>query len=359
MIHTILEAYGIDKTNSLVLPLPDGLINKTWKIIDGNREFILQRINDAVFSRPHELAKNLQMIGRYLTEHYPEEVFASPLSNRKQEDLLHIPGQGYFRLFPFIQGSHTIPVVNSPDEAFEAAAQFGKFTNHLRGFDASRLHITIPGFHNLTLRYQQFEKAIAEGNAVRIKKSKQLIAEVLNHRFILDRYEKIIRSTDIEKRVAHHDTKISNVLLDTHGKGICVIDLDTVMPGYFISDFGDMMRTYLPAAGEEEKDLSKIEVREDVFKAIVQGYLSFMGGELTRTELDLIFYSGLFLTYMQAIRFLTDYCNDDVYYGASYEDHNFSRAGNQIALLKKFQEKAAILKRVVKNEIITRYDSAK
>lgn len=145
-------------------------------------------------------------------------------------------------------------------------------------------------------------------------------------------------------RVTHHDTKISNVLFDKKGKGICVIDLDTVMPGYFISDVGDMMRTYLSPVSEEENDLGKITVRDDFYRAIVQGYYNEMKDELTETEKKYFFYAGKFMIYMQAVRFLTDHLNDDVYYGAKYEGHNFMRAANQVRLLECLLEKESVLK---------------
>jgi hypothetical protein len=129
------------------------------------------------------------------------------------------------------------------------------------------------------------------------------------------------------------------VLFDKHGKGICVIDLDTVMPGYFISDVGDMIRTYLSPVSEEEKDFNKIQIREDFFEAIANGYLSEMGGELSEVEIRHFVYGGMFMIYMQALRFLTDYLNNDIYYGAAYEGHNYLRAKNQVVLLEKLLEK--------------------
>jgi Ser/Thr protein kinase RdoA (MazF antagonist) len=141
------------------------------------------------------------------------------------------------------------------------------------------------------------------------------------------------------QRVTHHDTKISNVLFDKEQRGICVIDLDTLMPGYFISDVGDMMRTYLSVAGEEEKDFSLISVREDYFLAIVDGYSSEMRNDLTEEERKWFVFAGKFMIYMQAIRFLADHLNDDIYYGAKYEGHNFIRANNQLCLLDRLEEK--------------------
>jgi Ser/Thr protein kinase RdoA (MazF antagonist) len=153
---------------------------------------------------------------------------------------------------------------------------------------------------------------------------------------IVDEYE--ICKIRLKTRCTHHDTKISNVLFDHDDKGLCVIDLDTVMPGYFISDVGDMMRTYLCPVSEEEQDLSKITVRKEFYDAIVSGYLSEMGEELDETEKQYFHYAGEFMIYMQALRFLTDHINNDVYYGAKYEGHNFVRAGNQLTLLQRLME---------------------
>jgi Ser/Thr protein kinase RdoA (MazF antagonist) len=256
-------------------------------------------------------------------------------------------------LFRFVRGSHTIDVVSSPEQAFEASLQFGKFTRLLSGFRANDLHITIPDFHNLTLRYKQFEDAVQYGNLARVKQAGTLISSIKKHVHILNEYETIQKNTYAKQRVTHHDTKISNVLFDDQGKGMCVIDLDTVMPGYFISDVGDMLRTYLSPANEEEKDFDKIEVRDEFFQAIVQGYLVNMGDELTSEEKGLLLYAGMFLIYMQAIRFLADFCNNDIYYGARYEDHNLVRAGNQIELLRRLDEKQEKLLAIVAAELKT------
>ncbi len=354
MISSILQLYGIPYDNSLIEVIASGLINRTWKITHDGKRFVLQRINDHVFKKPFQLAENTRMIDRYLAQHIPSYLFVSPIKNSLNEEIVHDPQEGYFRLFPFINGSHTINVVSTPDQAYEAALQFGKFTKFLSGFDATKLYTTIPNFHNLTLRYDQFEHSIKNGNTERIKQSMELILEIKKHAHILTSYERIKRSTQIKQRVTHHDTKISNVLFDEQNKGLCVIDLDTVMPGYFISDMGDMMRTYLSPANEEEKDFSNIEVRNDFFKAIVQGYVSQMGDELTGDEKELILYAGPFLIYMQAIRFLADYCNDDLYYGASYPEQNFVRAGNQMRLLLQLEEKSHLFQKMISDELATK-----
>ncbi len=354
MIEKVLKIYGIDPQTSHVESLTSGLINNTWKVTSEGKDFIVQRINHQVFRQPFEVAANIRMIDRYLKEHSPSYLFVSPVPSLEGEDIYYDESDGYFRVFPYIKGSHTINTVSTPHQAFEAALQFGKFTRLLSGFEARLLHVTIPDFHNLTLRYRQFETSLKNGDPERIRQSAHLIADIKRNSSIVEEYESIRNNAMAKQRVTHHDTKISNVLFDDRGRGLCVIDLDTVMAGYFISDVGDMMRTYLSPANEEDKDFDRIEVREDFFKAIVNGYLSSMGDELTSAEQGLILYSGSFLIYMQAIRFLTDHINRDVYYGARYEDHNFVRAGNQLVLLKRLHEKSEAFSNVIASELQTR-----
>jgi Ser/Thr protein kinase RdoA (MazF antagonist) len=351
MISSILSEYGIQFDTCKVELLRGGLINRTWKVTHGNQSLILQRVNDNVFKTPNHIAANIRLIDDFLKIQHPQYLFVCVVKTLKGEELVHDPREGYFRLFPFIEGSHTINVVTSPDQAYEAAFQFGKFTHLLSDFDASALYVTIPDFHNVSLRYKQFEGALQNGNPDRIRHSGELIRDLKKHHHIIETYQKIVVSLNVRRRVMHHDTKISNVLFDQNNKGMAIIDLDTLMSGYFISDVGDMMRTYLSPANEEERDFSKIEIRDDYFRAIVNGYLECMRNDLTEEEQELILYSGSFLVYMQALRFLTDYCNNDVYYGSAYEGQNFVRAGNQICLLGHLDEKAPILEKIIREEL--------
>lgn len=339
MFDFILEAYGLQQDEVQVTPFGSGLINYTWRITNDHQDFILQRINDSVFKQPQAIAHNIRTISSYLAKHHPEYLFVAPVKTTGGEEMVVKNGDGYFRMFPFVPDSHTINVVQSPGQAYEASKQFGKFTNVLSGLDISQLQTTIPDFHNLSLRYTQFERSLQEGNVERIKEAGTAIGYVKQYSAIADEYEKIKHSPEFTVRVTHHDTKISNVLFDESDRGLCVIDLDTVMPGYFISDVGDMLRTYLSAVSEEEKDFSGIEIRDEFFKAIVDGYSSEMSGELSETEKKYFVYAGKFMIYMQAIRFLTDYLNNDLYYRALYPGHNFVRANNQLALLRELVAK--------------------
>ncbi|MGB5006475.1 MAG: aminoglycoside phosphotransferase family protein [Ferruginibacter sp.] len=333
----ILFRFGLKSDRFTVLPFGNGLINSTWVIEDapGKPAYILQKINQGVFKHPEDIAFNTALIGDYLALYFPAYNFVASSKTIDGKDLVKTVDV-YYRVFPFVPCSHTVDVVEKPQQAYEAARQFGRFTKKLSVFDVSQLKINLPGFHDLSLRYREFESALRSGNRERVAESSGLIATVIQHKTIVDEFE-IYRSV-LTARVTHHDTKISNVLFDNHDNGICVIDLDTVMPGYFISDVGDMMRTYLCPVSEEEKDFSKITIRSAFYDAIVNGYLSEMGEVLSEQELTYFHFAGKFMIYMQAIRFLTDHINNDIYYGAKYDGHNFVRAGNQLTLLQRLIE---------------------
>lgn len=338
MLNSILSAYNFEPNQCIIETFGTGLINHTWVLKYADKEYILQKINHHVFKNPYYISDNIRAVGNYLRENFPDYLFVTPKLSTQNKDVV-FDGEGYYRLFPFVKNSITFTTLESPHLAYEAARHFGKFTHLLSGFDTTVLKETIPNFHNLTLRYNQFEKALLHGNKERLSEARESIKQIQKYKYIVDEFEQIKRSRHFKKRVLHHDTKISNVLFDKNNKGLCLIDLDTVMPGYFISDIGDMMRTYLSPASEEEKDFTKIVVREDFFDAIVEGYLSEMKADLTEEEQKSFVYAGKFMIYMQAVRFLADYLCDDVYYGSKYEGHNFIRAKNQLYLLDKLQEK--------------------
>ncbi|MGZ3839986.1 MAG: phosphotransferase enzyme family protein [Flavisolibacter sp.] len=350
LLENILSFYGINSPTSIEA-FGTGLINSTWKINDGSRRYILQKINHAVFPDPTAIAYNIDSIATYLKDHAPTYFFIPPIHTMDGRNMVQVIGEGYFRLFPFVEKSSTHDVVAKPEQAFEAAAQFGSFTHVLGKFPAEVLKITIQHFHDLPFRFKEFTQAWEQGNPLRIRESESLIRVLKEHQDIVSSYEKLTRSKAFKSRVTHHDTKISNVLFDEKDKGLAVIDLDTVMPGYFISDVGDMMRTYLSPVSEEEKDFSKIGIREDFFQAIAEGYLGKMGGQLSEEEMMHFVYSGLFMSYMQALRFLTDHLNNDRYYGAAYEGQNFTRAGNQVVLFQRILEKQQLLNQMVKRNI--------
>jgi Ser/Thr protein kinase RdoA (MazF antagonist) len=343
MIASVLKEFGFNKEITTVLPLQQGLINHTWKISENGQAFIIQKINSHVFKEPQNIADNIDLMAAFLKANHPHYLFVSALKAVNGKSMIHKRGEGFYRAFPFVAGSHSKDVVETPEQAYEAAKQFGRFTKLLQGVDVPKLKITIPSFHDLGLRYRQFLTALERGNQKRVMECTDLIKQLKDWSFIKSEYEEIKKNPAFKLRVTHHDTKISNILFDKDDKGLCVIDLDTVMPGYFISDVGDMMRTYLSPVNEEETNFSKIQVRVDFYKAVLQGYYNEMKDELTAVEKEYFFYAGLFMIYMQAIRFLTDYFNDDVYYGTTYSHHNLLRAKNQMVLLQRLFEKESLL----------------
>jgi Ser/Thr protein kinase RdoA (MazF antagonist) len=343
MSQSVLPAYGLENDLLQMESFGSGLINSTWKITTRRSEYILQRVNNSVFKQPSAIAHNIRMIADYLRRNSPDYFFIAPLNSTAGDEMIYLEKEGFFRLFPFVPDSHSKDTVESPDHAFEAALQFGRFTRLLADFNVKDLKITIPHFHNLVLRQQQFEEALKNGNQWRVRKARRTIDRLNHYTGIVNKFIDIQSDPRFLQRVTHHDTKISNVLFNSAGKALCVIDLDTVMPGYFISDLGDMMRTYLCPVTEEETDFSLIEVRDEYYKAIVEGYFSEMHDQLTAAEKQAVFYAGSFMIYMQGIRFLTDYLNNDLYYGARYVGHNLNRAKNQFVLLERLLKKEKIL----------------
>ncbi len=316
--------------------LQQGLINKTFVVKTKTGDFILQTINHEVFKNPKAIDFNINLIGSFLNKNNPNYLFTHLVTNKNGETLTILNGI-YYRAFLKIEG-HALTVLENANQANQAAAQFAKFTQELINLDVTQLQITIPDFHNLSLRYTQFADAIQAGNASRISHSKEAIAYLQSQHDLVKTYEQFILHKDVKQRVTHHDTKISNVLFNKSDEAICVIDLDTVMPGYFISDVGDMCRTYLCKVSEEEKNLDLVTIEPNRWEALQQGYLSNMGKHLSAFELDHFSYSGQFMIYMQALRFLTDHLKMDAYYGSKYEGQNYIRALNQIELLKRFNE---------------------
>jgi Ser/Thr protein kinase RdoA (MazF antagonist) len=335
MLQNILKAFGLHADDYDIKPFGSGLINHTWKLYSPNQQYILQCINNNVFKTPQDIADNLVKLESYLHNTAPGYLFTAPLPTIDGQYLVADEDK-YYRLSLFIQNSHTVNFITHSKQAYQAAKQFGKFTQLLKAFDTTKLKYTLSDFHNLSLRIQQFKTALANADTAKLNKADDAIKQVEANIGIAHMYEQLVNEQHIPLRVIHHDTKINNVLFNDDNAGLCVIDLDTVMPGYYISDVGDMMRTYLSAANEEEQDFSKIQIRDDYFLAIYDGYMQEMGNVLTPYEKNLFIYSGKFMIYMQGIRFLTDFLNGDIYYHTDYIEHNLKRAQNQFILLDRY-----------------------
>jgi Ser/Thr protein kinase RdoA (MazF antagonist) len=349
MIEKVLDAFGINAEFAEYTQFGNGLINNTWKVTGQEGVFILQKVNTEVFSNPRDIASNLTMIKEYLDCFAPEYCFVGPIPTKSGAAVFEI-NDSVYRLFPYVKDSTTIDEVEHPDQAYQAAKQFGKFTKLLNGYNPSKLNISIKDFHNLPFRLSQYNNAILTASKQRKEQAEWAISQINRHLGIVDEFNEILLQKKLNLRIIHHDTKINNVLLNTsNGEGICVIDLDTVMPGYFISDVGDMMRTYLSPTNEEDTEVKNIAIRTEVFEAIYKGYMEEMDPVLDNSEKDLFIYSGKFMIFMQALRFITDFLNGDIYYRVSSANHNLNRAINQIVLLNKYIDKQNLFEDIANN----------
>lgn len=343
----VTDSFEQIKNAVQVEKIGNGLINATWKIICTDRSYILQKINDQVFKDPYIIEHNLKKIAEHIRFHYPEYRLPLPVKNRDGKELFYEEGSGYFRLFNFLEGSVCNTVVANTKQAFEAAKQFAGFACRLNSLAVKELGNPIADFHDLNLRYHHFETIVVAADSDRLAAAGELIDFLRDHASIVEQYKQLVESGSMILRPMHHDTKISNVLFDKLDQGLAVIDLDTVMPGYFISDLGDMIRTYTCIVNEEETDFGKITIRQDFFEAIVKGYLSEMKDILTGQEKNLLVYAGKFMIYMQCLRFATDYLENDKYYGAKYPDHNLNRALNQMKLLTELISKEPVFEKII------------
>lgn len=323
-----------------VIPLSGGLINDTYKIESpSGNTFILQRINQHVFPQPEEVQENYIHLSDYAASGSAGFKMPKPMYYSQTGSLFKDDNGNSWRAFEFVNDSIAVPVANTPSQAGETAATFAKFTKAFSGFDTCLLHEVIPGFHNLSLRYRQFETSLSTALPERMDRSAGLCAELKNRERYKFFYEEIKTSDEYPLRVMHHDAKIANILFNNRsGEVICPVDFDTTMPGYFFSDLGDMIRSMAGSAGENETDLRQVTIRTDIYKAVIEGYLSHLADKFTVVERNHIHHAGLLITYMQALRFLTDFLGGDTYYKIDYPHHNLRRAENQLALLKSLEE---------------------
>jgi Ser/Thr protein kinase RdoA (MazF antagonist) len=318
-----------------------GLIHQTYKISGGNEAdaFILQAINRNVFSKPEDIISNYLKVCDFLSKTDSIVQIPAPRFSNNGQPFWIDEENNFWRATSFVPGSYSPLKAENIQAAEEVADVFAGFTKALAGLDMKLLKEIIPGFHNLEQRWLHFESAINLGPIDRLLKSTHLISEFRNRKALVNFYESAKADKDFPDRVMHHDCKISNILFDkqTH-QVICPVDLDTVMPGKFFSDLGDMIRTM--ACTEDENSIlwEKISINEPLYKAILRGYLRRTESILTKQEKDHIHLAGLIMIFMQGIRFLTDYLHGDTYYKIEYPGQNLNRALNQLILLERLEE---------------------
>jgi len=336
-----------------VTPYGNGHINDTYRVAchenGGVRRYILQRINRNVFKNPAALMENIERV----TGHLAARVSGLDDAGRRVLSLVptregrnwHIDSDdNYWRAYSFIDRASTYDAVESADQAFQAARAFGMFQNHLADLPAPRLNDTIPDFHHTPKRFAALEAAIAADSANRAQDARAEIEFALAHKPIAS----VLLNAGLPERVTHNDTKFNNVMLDdATGEGICVIDLDTVMPGLALYDFGDMVRTTTSPALEDEQDLSKVNLQFPMFEALVRGYIETAGGFLTKAETNLLAFSGKLITLELGLRFLTDHLSGDTYFKVHREGHNLDRCRTQFKLIESIEQQEDAMNRLV------------
>ncbi len=317
-----------------------GLINQSYKITFQHKsDFLLQQLNKNVFANPQDVQENYLAIWQYAEFEFTGLRLPSPKYCGRSATLFIDEKKNYWRAFEFIDNANMLLVAKKPSQAKATAKAFAKFTAAFDEFNVQSLKTVIPDFHNLSFRYQQFEESLNTELYERMAKALPFINELKQRERYKHFYENIIGSDEFLQRVMHHDAKIANILFSKEsGKVICPVDFDTVMPGYFFSDLGDIIRSMACSHDENSIEFVNISIRKIFYDAIIEGYLSVMGKQLTASEKKYIHYAGLLMIYMQALRFLTDYLTGDIYYLIEYPEQNLNRAKNQFVLLKKLEE---------------------
>lgn len=329
-----------------ISPLGNGNINDTFRVMtDGPDQYVLQRINNAVFKDVELLQHNIELITSHIRakleaagESDIRRKVLTPIALKDSAKTYYQSADGKFwRMTLLIPDSFTFEEV-TPHSSYDAGKAFGRFEDMLSDLPEP-LGETIPDFHNMELRSRQFADAVKADAAGRMAdpEVQELVAFLREHDYEMCKAERMYREGILPKRICHCDTKVNNMLFDAEGNILCVIDLDTTMPGFVFSDFGDFMRTGANTVAEDDPDIAKVAFRMDIFEAFTRGYLE-SASFLTKVEKENLPYAALLFPYMQAVRFLTDYINGDVYYKTSYPEHNLVRTRNQVALFKSVLE---------------------
>jgi len=356
-VSRIASHFDLSATPVSAEPYGEGLINSTYEVIteDGSR-YIMQKINTYVFKDPYAVMENIQGVTAFLAEKIGrmggdvERETLQLVPTKSGKTFHHHPSDDtYWRTYRFIDGATAYQSVEKEGLLFEAAKAFGTFQRQLSDYPADTLKEVIPDFHNTAARYAAFEEALAKNLAGRADSVQEEIDFLRENEAYAHLIVDALADGRIPTRVTHNDTKLNNVMIDdATGKGICVIDLDTVMPGSLLYDFGDSVRFAANNGAEDDRDLSRVWIRPELYEEYVSGFLQGVGDSITETEMELLPDSVIVLTYELALRFMTDYLNGDLYFKIRSEDHNLVRTRAQIQLVKDLIAKRELLAVITK-----------
>lgn len=353
-IDEILEAYGLKGKMTDWAMIHTGHINRTYVItLDNGEKRLLQLINTTVFKKPLELMDNAMRV----TDHVRAKIAEAGGDPARETLSVYFTVDGkncfrdseceYWRIYNFVDNAFSYDSIENEEIFFRAGAAFGNFQSQLADFPGDTLFETIPAFHDTYQRFLNLKAAIEKNAAGRKDEVKAEIDFVLEREADTKVIVELIAKGDIPVRVTHNDTKLNNIMFDSETKmPICVVDLDTVMPGSALYDFGDAIRFGASTAAEDEKDLSKVSMDINLYKTYVEGYLSTAGKSLTKAEIDYLPFSAKLLTLECGIRFLTDYLDGDIYFGTAYPEHNLDRCHTQFKLVYDMEQKMDEMMRI-------------
>jgi Ser/Thr protein kinase RdoA (MazF antagonist) len=339
---TIIGQFPEIKDVESIEPLNSGWINKTYRVKTSSEEtpdYILQRINHLIFTDIEMLQRNIEAA----TAHIRKKLEANGETdiNRKVLRFLptpegktyHFDGESYWRVSEFITGSQTLEAV-TPESSYLAGLNFGEFQAMLADIP-EELGEIIPNFHNMEFRLQQLREAVADNKVGRLAEVQDIVDAIEADADKMCQAEVLFREGKLPKHICHCDTKVSNMLFDEEGKVLCVIDLDTIMPSFIFSDFGDFLRTAANTGKEDEPELENVRFNMEIFKPFTKGYLESARSFLTPIEIEMLPFAAQLFPYMQAVRFLADYINGDTYYHIQFANHNLVRTKAQYKLYQE------------------------
>ncbi|MDD6057811.1 MAG: aminoglycoside phosphotransferase family protein [Clostridiales bacterium] len=355
----VINQFAISAPIVSIKPYGSGHINDTFQIMtESGIRYILQRMNQSVFQNPDQLMENIHGV----TEYLKKQILARG-GNPERETLNIIPtktGRLYlrteegdcWRVYRFIEGATSYDEVKTPEDFYQSALAFGRFQAALAEYPAHTLHETIPDFHNTAKRFAALKEAVKRNRAGRLDQASFELAFAYERESETHIMADLLKSGELPLRVTHNDTKLNNVMIDDQtGKGICVIDLDTVMPGLSINDFGDSIRFGANTAAEDEQDSSKVSLSLELYEVYVRGFTEGCSGRLTKKELELLPMGAKLMTYECGIRFLTDYLEGDVYFKTHRPNQNLDRCRTQFALVADMEQKWTKMQNITKKYI--------
>ena len=357
----VIEKFDFPGTLAACEPYGSGHINDTYRLTyeteEGIKHFILQKMNKNIFTKPVELMENIEGVTSWLRKKIVEnggdpERETLNIIKSKEGMPYYIDRQGeYWRVYLFIEDATSFDMVQNEEDFYQSAVAFGHFQRLLADYPAETLHETIKNFHNTPDRMEKFKKAVREDVCGRVQGVQDEIRFIMDRENLTHVLYDMLQDGKLPLRVTHNDTKLNNIMIDNAtGKAICVIDLDTVMPGLTAYDFGDSIRFGASTAAEDEKDLSKVSCDLRLFEVYTKGFIEGCGGALTETELDTLPMGAILMTFENGMRFLTDYLEGDHYFKIHREGQNLDRCRTQLTLVKDMQEKLPQM-----NEIVNKY----